>query len=208
MCFNTKISKSTQEITRHFSILPDSWNNNQFAPGNFNAFAYPQTPVISRPNHIEFAEWGLIPTWAKDKTIQSTTLNARIETISTKPAFKNSINNRCLIIADGFYEWQWLDSKGNRKQKYLLHLPGETLFTFAGLFSDWTNPQTGQPLRTYTIITTQANTLMARIHNTKKRMPVIVSNQYQWLQGSPLEMDNHHLIAHKLDAPPAIPTLF
>ena len=139
MCFNTKLSKSKQEITKHFNIEPDGWKDIQFTPGNFNAFTHPQTPIICQPNCIETAEWGLIPTWVKDKTIQASTLNARIETLAEKPSFKNSINNRCLIIADGFYEWQWLDAKGNRKQTYLLELPGESLFTFAGLFSDWTN---------------------------------------------------------------------
>ncbi|MGV8830265.1 MAG: SOS response-associated peptidase [Breznakibacter sp.] len=208
MCFNTKLSKSKQEITKHFNIEPDGWKDIQFNPGNFNAFTHPQTPIICQPNRIETAEWGLIPAWAKDKTIQASTLNARIETLTEKPSFKNSINNRCLIIADGFYEWQWLDAKGNRKQKYLLELPGVSLFTFAGLFSDWTNPATGQPLLTYTIITTEANPLMAQIHNTKKRMPVIVQNEYQWLQGSSLVIANHHLIAHKLEAPPTIQTLF
>jgi putative SOS response-associated peptidase YedK len=75
----------------------------------------------------------LIPAWAKDKTIQQYTLNAKIETLNEKPSFKNNIKNRCLVIADGYYEWQWLDPKGKNKQKYLITLTSEEPFAFAGI---------------------------------------------------------------------------
>ena len=95
------------------------------------------------------------------------------------------MKNRCLIIADGFYEWQWLDKKGKEKQKYLITLPGEQLFAFAGLWSRWVNLETGEIVKSYTIITTEADQLMSEIHNSKKRMPVILTreNENEWMNG-------------------------
>jgi len=95
----------------------------------------PKTPVIAhnKPGTIQPFTWGLIPFWLKDNTIQQYTLNAKIETLAEKPPFKNAINNRCLVIADGFYEWQWLDQKGRSKQKYLITLPNNALFAFGGI---------------------------------------------------------------------------
>ena len=128
---------------------------------------------------------GLIPFWAKDDSIKQYTLNAKIETLNEKPAFKNSVKNRCLVIADGFYEWKWLDEKGRKKQKYLITLPDSDLFAFAGIWSEWQNKSTGEIINSYSIITTEANELMAEIHNSKKRMPVILTkkNEKDWLGG-------------------------
>lgn len=198
MCFSSKLTKSQKEIVKRFDAEIDDYLKNNFMQGNFNAFDHPQTPIICKSGFIEIGEWGLIPSWAKDKSFQNKTVNARIETIAEKPSFKSSINNRCLIIADGFYEWQWLDTKGKNKQKYLLSMPDNELFTFAGLYSDWKNPLTNQIIRTYTIITTEANELMAQIHNSKKRMPVVLANENEWLNSSVLEMANDNLIAEKI----------
>lgn len=198
MCFSSKLTKSQKEIVKRFDAEIDDYLKNNFMQGNFNAFDHPKTPIICKSGFIETGEWGLIPSWAKDKSFQNKTVNARIETIAEKPSFKSSINNRCLIIADGFYEWQWLDTKGKNKQKYLLSMPDNELFTFAGLYSDWKNPLTNQIIRTYTIITTEANELMAQIHNSKKRMPVVLANENAWLNSSVLEMANDNLIAEKI----------
>lgn len=94
-----------------------------------------------------------------------------------KPSFKDSINKRCLVIVDGFYEWQWLDKVGKSKQKYLITHKQDEPFAFAGLYNDWLNPATGDIRRTYTIVTTEANELMAEIHNNKKRMPVSLTGR-------------------------------
>ena len=198
MCFSSKLTKSQKEIVKRFDAEIDDYLKNNFMQGNFNAFDHPKTPIICKSGFIETGEWGLIPSWAKDKSFQNKTVNARIETIAEKPSFKSSINNRCLIIADGFYEWQWLDTKGKNKQKYLLSMPDNDIFTFAGLYSDWKNPLTNQIIRTYTIITTEANELMAQIHNSKKRMPVVLANENAWLNSSVLEMANDNLIAEKI----------
>lgn len=131
----------------------------------------------------------MIPNWSQDSNIQKYTLNARIETLQQKPSFKNVINNRCLVIADGFYEWQWLDEKGKKKQPFLVTLPNHELFAFAGIWSEWLNKNTGELINTYSIITTVANEFMAEIHNSKKRMPIILSpkNEYEWLNQAPVE---------------------
>lgn len=198
MCFHSKQSKSAQELKNRFKATFE--NEALFQPTIYNGFQFPQTPVITdkQPNTIQLFNWGLIPFWAKDDSIKKNTLNARIETIHEKPSFRNAVNNRCLILADGFYEWQWIDDKGKQKQKYLITLSNDELFAFAGLWSEWTDKQTGEMLNTYTILTTDANHLMAEIHNTKKRMPVIVANENDWLNGQQLIMKNEHLIAQKV----------
>ena len=126
----------------------------------------------------------MIPSWSKDVSIRNYTLNARIETLNEKKSFKDIVQNRCLIIADGFYEWQWRNNSGSKKEKYLITLPNEELFAFAGLYTQWTNFDNTK-LNSYTIITTQANKLMSEIHNTKQRMPVILKKEDEkhWLQG-------------------------
>jgi putative SOS response-associated peptidase YedK len=112
------------------------------------------------------------------------TLNARIETLTEKKSFKDIIQNRCLILADGFYEWQWRNKNGSKKEKYLITLPNQELFAFAGIYTEWTDFNNTR-INSYSMITTQANELMSKIHNTKQRMPVILKKQDEqhWLQG-------------------------
>lgn len=197
MCFHSKQSKSAQEVQNRFKAKFE--NEALFTPKIYNGFQFPKTPVITnkQPDKIQLFNWGLIPFWAKDDSIKKNTLNARIETIHEKPSFRNSVNNRCLILADGFFEWQWLDDKGKKKQKYELTLPDNELFAFAGLYNEWIDKSSGEIINTYTILTTEANELMSKIHNTKKRMPVIVSADYEqtWLNGQELKMQNDRLIA-------------
>ena len=189
MCFHSKQSKSAVEVENRFKA--EIVKLEEFKPqDNINGFDFQKTPVIidNQPNMIVQYNWGLIPSWAKDSEIKKYTLNAKIETLNEKPSFKNSINKRCLVIANGFYEWQWLDSKGKSKVKYEIGIPDEELFAFAGLYSEWIDVATGEIKNTYTIITTEANTLMSEIHNTKKRMPVILKPQdeQRWLEHAPV----------------------
>lgn len=192
MCFHSKLSKSAQELRNRFCIKMDD----SFSPGIYNGFQYPATPVITNKaqDKIQLFNWGLIPHNAVDVNIRSYTLNARVETIDQKPSFKNVVKNRCLVIVDGFYEWQWLDAKGKRKQKYLISMPNDEIFTFAGLWSEWTDQSTGEIIRTYTILTTEANELLSVIHNSKKRMPFILAEEQEkdWLNG---------LAIHQIDVP-------
>ena len=106
-----------------------------------NGFDFPKTPIITNenPEIIELYNWGLIPDWSKSEDIRALTLNAKIETIHEKPSFKNIVNQRCLVLANGFYEWQWRDSKGKNKVKYEIGIENDELFAFAGLYSHWIN---------------------------------------------------------------------
>ena len=135
-------------------------------------------------NDLQYFMWGLIPSWAKDYDFKKHTLNAKYETLKTKPSFKNA--KRCLIFADGFYEWKWLDKYGKKKQKYLIELQNSELFSFAGVYDKWRNKQTGEIINSCSIVTTEAKGIMREIHNSKMRMPIIVEyNQMEdWLRGN------------------------
>ncbi len=160
----------------------------------------PSQPVAAILNeeerHIRPLRWGLIPSWAKDETIGQKMINARAETLDEKPSFKGLLNkHRCLILADGFYEW--FDT-GQGKQPYFIRLKSGEPFTFAGLWSHWTNPK-GQEIQTCTIITCGPNSLMEKIHN---RMPVILSDEACQVWLSPENKDGSSLKAFLKPYPP------
>jgi putative SOS response-associated peptidase YedK len=112
--------------------------------------------------------WGLIPSWAKDPAIGDRMINARAETVAEKPSFRRALQKRrCLILADGFYEWR---KEGRTKTPMFIALKSHEPFAFAGLWETW-KPPTGEPIHSCTIITTSPNPLMASIHD---RMPVIL----------------------------------
>lgn len=115
--------------------------------------------------------WGYIPAWAKEEKIGYSMINARAETIETKPAFSKAFSNqRCLIVADGFYEWKKYEG---RKVPFYIRMRSKKPFGFAGLFNVWSSPR-GEGICTSTLITTQANELLMPIHD---RMPVIIPPQ-------------------------------
>lgn len=185
MCYQTRLIKKREEIAERFNTEIDDLNNYEpFEIGN--GFDFSKMPIITntQPNKIQFYNWGLIPSWAEDNSVRNYTLNARIETLAEKKSFKDIIQNRCLIIADGFYEWQWRNKSGSIKEKYLITQPSEKLFAFAGIYTQWVNFD-NSTINSYSIITTQANELMSKIHNIKKRMPVILKkeDEHNWLQG-------------------------
>lgn len=185
MCYQTRLIKKREEIAERFNAEVEALND--YDPIEFcSAFNFPKTPVITDedPNRVALFQWGLIPEWSQNDTIKRHTLNARIETLNEKVSFKDVIQKRCLILADGFYEWQWKDSKGKNKEKYLITLPNQELFAFAGIYSKWIDFD-NTIKSTYSIITTQANELMCEIHNTKQRMPVIIKreDEKEWLNG-------------------------
>lgn len=178
MCGRFTLAVEGEELQGEF---PGTEFPSQFAP-RYNIA--PSQPVLAISNDgrrkADFFMWGLIPSWAKDASIGSRLINARAETLAEKPAFRGSFKyKRCLILADGFYEWQ--GAPGTKtKVPYYIHLENKKPFSFAGLWSDWHGPD-GSELRSCTIITTQPNQLMAPIHN---RMPVIVraENRAAWLE--------------------------
>lgn len=128
-------------------------------------------------NRLESLRWGLIPSWAKDPAIGNRLINARAETLAEKPSFRQAFaRRRCLVVADGFYEWR---SAGKRKVPVYIFLKSRTPFGFAGLYETWKAPD-GTVIRTCTIITTEANDLLRPIHD---RMPVILPERVEgdWL---------------------------
>lgn len=190
MCFHTIQSKLAKQIERRFKAKIRE--PHLFKPqAHINGFTFPKTPVITdkNPELIEHFNWGLLPSWATDEKIKALTLNAKIETLKEKPSFRDVVSNRCLVLANGFYEWQWQDRKGKSKIKYEIGVGADALFAFAGLYSFWTDKHTGALQQTYTIVTTEANPLMAEIHNIKKRMPVILhpADEENWLNNKAIE---------------------
>ncbi len=139
-------------------------------------------PVVIREgeNRLVFFRWGLIPSWAKDPAVGRKMINARAETLAQKPSFREALQRRrCLIPADGFYEWR--GEKGQRTAVRFRLRSGEP-FGFAGLYETWNTPA-GEPLSTCTIVTTASNALVASVHD---RMPVILSGERMglWLDPS------------------------
>lgn len=154
----------------------------------------PTQPVVAvrlRPEaekrELALLRWGLIPHWADDPSIGNRMINARAETVAGKPAFRQAFKKRrCLVVADGFYEWKKTDGK---KQPYYIRLKDDQPFGFAGLWERWSRD--GEEIQSCTIVTTEPNELMKPIHN---RMPVIVQpdDYYRWLDpafddGAPLQ---------------------
>ena len=144
----------------------------------------PTQPVAVVPNdgkhQLDFFSWGLIPSWAKDPEIGSRLINARAETLAEKPSFKNALKRRrCLIPADGFYEWKVSPDGKSKIPHYIRFSSGQT-FAFAGLWDLWAAPD-GSILKTCTIITTLPNSLISPIHN---RMPVILPREsyLRWVE--------------------------
>ena len=165
MCFHFKQTKKEDSFKLHsLEGIP--------LTGIYNGFMHPMVSGITEdnPNNISNLSWGLIPEWSKTEEIKKYTLNARYETLKEKPSFKNA--KRCVIFADGFYEWKWLDSKGNKKQKYLLEYPDSELFGFAGLYDQWVNKETGEIITSCSLVTASAQGIMKEIHNSKLRMPI------------------------------------
>ena len=184
MCFYMLQKDPIMKVEKRFKAIvnqPSAFLQSDY----INGFSHPNIPVIvdRHPQQIETNySWGLLPAWAKSIDFRKNTLNARIETIHEKPSFKGIVNQRCIMIGTGFYEWRWLDPKGKEKQRYTI-CGEQELIAFAGIYSHWNNPETGEKLSTVAMLTTQANATMAYIHNHKKRMPIILkeSDEAAWL---------------------------
>ena len=150
-----------------------------FVP-RYNIAPSQDVAVIVR-NEIKPMRWGLVPSWAQDSSIGQRMINARAETLLEKPSFKQLVGTRrCLVPADGFYEWR---REGKHKVPMWIHLKGREPFAFAGLWDYWRDPAGDKELYSFTIITTEANALLRRHHT---RMPVIYDKEMgrQWLEES------------------------
>jgi putative SOS response-associated peptidase YedK len=183
MCGRYAITTAPEAIRRLFGITGPTPN---FA-AHYNAAPGLELPVVRRdPKSGERVLspllWGLIPYWAKDRKIAWRTINARGETVKTAAAFKSAyVKRRCLVPADAFYEWKKI---GKGKQPYAIAMRDRQPFAFAGLWENWKDPASGQWVRTFTILTTAPNALVAPLHD---RMPVILTpaDYERWLGEEP-----------------------
>ena len=168
-----------------------------------SGFDHPQLMVFCNTQPYEPLEytWGLIPHWIKDtqtaNTLKNQTLNAKGESIFTKPAFKNSaVNKRCIVYLDAFYEHHHAHKQ---TFPYRISMKDGSPIAIAGLWDEWKNPESGEVQKTVTLITTKANPLMAKIHNNPKldeaRMPLILPKHKQndWLIDCKTELDKMYL---------------
>jgi len=170
MCNRYRLTHSKQYLAERFQASADEIED----PPRYNIA--PTQPVLivrkeqgKKIRHFATLRWGLIPSWAKDMSIGNRTLNARSETVTTTPAFRDSIlTKRCLIPAAGFYEWAKM---GSVKQPYCFEVGEGEVFAIAGLWDEWRSPD-GQIIESCTILTTGPNSLVAEVHD---RMPVIVT---------------------------------
>ncbi len=178
MCFHSKQTKKAKEVANRFEAEIEDLDDFSISD-HFVGFEHPKTPIITNENIelVQNVSWGLIPHWADESWNRNYTLNARLETINEKPSFKNIVDNRCIVIVDGFYEWQHY--YGQKIQYEIGH--NNELFALAGLFDEHDGK------KTYTIITTEAKGIMRDIHNTKLRMPYAfteLDKMHQWLLGN------------------------
>ncbi|KAB8334204.1 SOS response-associated peptidase [Scytonema tolypothrichoides VB-61278] len=171
MCGRFTLIQTAEALyeTFHVEKLPELEPQYNIAPTQMvGAVLYNQ---VSEERKFHKLRWGLIPSWSKDLGIGAKLINARAETVAEKPAFRSALKyRRCLLVADGFYEWQHQE---NQKQPYYFRLQEGKPFGFAGLWEKWRSPE-GEEITSCTILTTEANELVQPIH---ERMPVILQQQ-------------------------------
>jgi putative SOS response-associated peptidase YedK len=200
MCYDkTYLTKRQERYAKRYGSAPDEvafikeqlGKINMAAVYHASGFEHPLVPVItSGAKKIELYSWGLIPNWIKSPieavTMSNRTINARAETLFEKPAFRESARERrCLVLVDGFFEHH---HKSGKTFPYHIRLQDDEPMTLAGLWDEWIDATSGVVRRTYTLVTTRANSLMGRIHNNPKaeegpRMPLVLPQHYEadWL---------------------------
>jgi putative SOS response-associated peptidase YedK len=186
MCFTVNVNLVKEEIEERYGV--DFPGKYRYEPSYYyHAFGLPDIPAVcsGNPESVTMLRWGLIPEWVRTaedaEEIRFKTFNARAESINIKPSFSSSFNSkRCLIPVRGFFEWQ---HAGKEKTPWYIYLPDNQIITLAGLYSEWTHTGTGEILSTFSIITTEANELMAEVHNSGKRMPAILErdDEKKWI---------------------------
>ncbi|UCG70270.1 MAG: SOS response-associated peptidase [Thermoplasmata archaeon] len=186
MCFDISYALKSDRIEERFKAKfekPESYK----PAYHVSAFSIPEVPVITneKEKSIQMMKWGLIPFWVKDEEkalqIRTKTFNARAETLFEKPSFRQSIKNkRCLVIADGFFEWREV---GGKNYPYYIRMADKSPFAMAGIWDTWRNKEEDEKINTFSVITTRANPLLEKIHNKKKRMPALLrsEDEKRWL---------------------------
>ncbi len=201
MCGRFSQAKDLEELYDEFTFIDEPFDD--IIQPRYNIAPSQLSPVIINEdgnNKLRMFKWGLVPSWSKDTKMGYRMINARAETISEKPSFKKPFKSqRCLVIADGFYEWQKPDKK--TKIPYRFTMKDKKLFAMAGLWDIWEKQD--DPLYTFTIITTSENDLMRPVHD---RMPVILpeSNRQIWLDPKSNEAELKELLvpydSNKMDS--------
>ena len=181
MCGRASLTKQEKELESRFDASFYQEDIVRYNPlPNFNVAPSHYVPVLTDqdPDHFHPFRWGLVPFWAKDHKIGYRMINARIETADEKPAFRQAFaKRRCIIPFDGFYEWK--KCPDGQKQPYWIHCPDNDIFTIAGLWETWRQPD-GETLYSFTLITRPPNELMTLVHD---RMPAILPRHRErdWL---------------------------
>lgn len=205
MCGRYNIIASAQGLYDAFHIIGEDLDFS-FVESRYNVHPSPagsdkarwvRAPIIRKTGDSSEAlpaVWPLIPKWAKGQVPKYSTANAKAETVASAKSYQYAWKNnqRCLIPASGFYEWQAVQNSNN-KQPYHIKVSGQALFAMAGIWEQSTNMDTQDNVISFSILTTQANQLMARIHNTNQRMPVILAaeNYQRWLDVTPDEAQRY-----------------
>ena len=187
MCGRYTLALKEEILLRRFNVMEFGWKHTP----RYNVAPSQDNPVVllneENKRIMMPMRWGLIPYWAQDESIGNRMINARIETIAQKPSFKTSLRKRrCLVPANGYYEWTKLGKPGKRPP-FRIVLKSRELFAFAGLWDVWKN-QIGDLIHSYTIITTEADDLVGKIH---PRMPVILrpENEDRWIDPTIEDLD-------------------
>lgn len=186
MCFSVNVNLIREELeNRYGATLIDK---DKYRPSYYyHAFGLPEIPAVcsGSTDKIKLLKWGLIPSWVESRddaeVVRYKTFNARAETIDKKRSFSFSFSSkRCLIPVKGFFEWQ---HAGNEKIPWYIFSSENEILSLAGIYDVWTESSTGEIISTFSIITTVANDMMAEIHNSAKRMPVILdkNDEKKWI---------------------------
>jgi putative SOS response-associated peptidase YedK len=186
MCFTVNVNLIKEELQNRYGatlIDPDKYRPSYY----YQAFGFPDLPVIcsDSTDKIRLLKWGLIPSWIRSmdhaNEIRLKTFNARSDSVDNKQSFSSSFKNRrCIIPVKGFFEWQ---HSGKEKTPWYIYSSENEIITLAGLYDEWIESSSGNKLITFSIVTTDANELMAEIHNSGKRMPALLEtgSEEKWL---------------------------
>lgn len=201
MCAHNSMTKTTAELAARYgrkSDLIDAVRELVEEQYRISVFTWPRCPVVTGDEEIQLYHWGLVPHWVKSTEdagkIRFKTFNARADTLFEKPSYREPARSRrCLIPSTGFFEWRHEDG---RKIPYYVYVKDEPVFSLAGVYDWWRNPETGEWVPSFSMVTTPANPLLAYIHNSAERMPAVLSreDEARWLDPEATRKDLESLL--------------
>jgi len=210
MCGRFTITIEPAVFQQEFDLgnVPSEWTP------RYNAAPSQPIPIVrnSTTRDVDMLRWGLIPFWAKEEKIGYRLINARSETVHEEASFKYAFKKRrCLILADGFFEWQKSSTRGTPKAPYYFYMKNRKPITFAGLWESW-QPKEGREIQTCTILTCPPNEMIAKVHH---RMPVMLGPTRRWewlldqkpenllamLQPFPVDEMESHPVSQRVNSP-------